>query len=528
MAGKKNILIGGAWPYANNHLHLGHISGLISGDVLARYHRIKGDNVFYVSGTDCHGTPITETAKKQEVTPRDISEKFHKEFSETFKLMNFSYDLYTKTDDEFHKEEVKKMFLKLKDNGYIYENIEPQPFCENCNTFLEDRELKLKCSKCGLEAYGDQCDCGHTPTSAELEDSICAECGYKTLQKSNKNLFFALTKFQNIIEDYLNNRKEFWRKNAVNETEKYLKEGLRDRAITRNLTWGVDIPLIGYEDKRLYVWIDAVWGYITGTKHVKKNNWEEYWKSKHNPQIYMVHGKDNIVFHTIILPALMLAQNENFQLPTNIVSNEFLNINDEKISKSKGNAYFIKEAITKYSSDSIRYYLIKNLPEKKDGNFSIKDFELTYNSDINNKFSNFVNRTLNFKGLNRLKYSDCDESMINKIKATYLDIENKFENLEFREALNTIFNLVSEANLYYDNTKPWIQRNENPDKFNKIMFTCATIIANLSNMLEPIMPNSYKKLREYLNIEKATWSLITFNKDVVLNNVEPLFARLAK
>ena len=241
---KRNILIGGAWPYANSSLHLGHIAGLISGDFLARYYRLKGDNVLYVSGSDCHGTPITERAKKEKCSPKDIASKYDEEFNRMFNGYQFSYDLYSRTFDEYHKEKVKVLFKKLYDNGYIYEKYEPQAYCEHCNKFLSDREIVLTCPECGEETKGDQCDhCLHVPTGSELMAGNCIDCGAKVVEKENKVLYLALSKFQKQIEEHTEKVKSEWRINAQNETTKYLKQGLLDRAVTRDLTWGVDIPL---------------------------------------------------------------------------------------------------------------------------------------------------------------------------------------------------------------------------------------------------------------------------------------------
>ena len=237
MEDSKYILIGGAWPYANSPLHLGHLAALISGDVLARYHRKKGDKVIYVSGTDCHGTPITERAKKEKTSPKEIAERYHKSFSEELKKMNFSYDLYTYTEDEYHKEKVKEIFRKIYDNKYIYEKIDEDNFCEHCNKFVADRELRLVCPNCGEVSKGDQCDCGYIPTKEDLKGAICNNCNNKTITKENKNLYIALSKLQPQIEKYLQKQEVHWSKNAQNESNKYVKEGLKDKAVTRNLDW---------------------------------------------------------------------------------------------------------------------------------------------------------------------------------------------------------------------------------------------------------------------------------------------------
>ena len=247
----RNVLIGGAWPYANSDLHLGHIAGLISGDILARYFRLQGCNVMFVSGTDCHGTPITERAKREKKLPKDIATYYDKRDRETLEKFDFSYDLYTNTDTDFHKQEVMKMFKKIYDNGYIYEKIEPQAYCNHCQKFLSDRELEITCPKCGQTTKAEQCDnCQYVPTIEDLKDGICLECKEKVVLKDNKNLYLALSKFQKDIEEYVTQNNILWRVNAKNETSKYLKQGLVDRAVTRDLDWGVDIPVPGYESKK--------------------------------------------------------------------------------------------------------------------------------------------------------------------------------------------------------------------------------------------------------------------------------------
>lgn len=526
----KNILIGGAWPYANNSLHLGHLAGLISGDILARYHRINGDNVLYVSGTDCHGTPITERAKREGRTAKEIAEQYHNEFVNTFNAMNFSYDLYSKTETEYHAEKVQEIFKKLYDKGYIYEKIEPQAYCEKCNKFLQDREIQIKCPECGEITKADQCDnCGHTPSVEDLKDGVCLSCGSKTVEKDNKNLYFALSKFQDIIQSNTDKCKQFWRLNARNETEKYLKQGLKDRAVTRDLDWGVEIPLPGYEAKRMYVWIEAVLGYLTDTMKLAEENgfnWEDFWKEGHNNKIYMCHGKDNIVFHSIIFNGLLAGLEDNFHLVDVIVSTEYLNINDEKISKSKGNGITALEMLEKYNTDSLRFHIINNGPEKKDTNFTIEEFERTHNSEILNKFGNLVNRTLRFKELTQIPNGKLDEQAKAEIEKTYKEVANLIENLEFRAATEKVMGLVEYANKFYDESKPWIQKKEDIEGFNNTIYTCAVIIANLSNLFEPFMPKACEKIREYLKITNPQWNFITIEDNIQLENIEPLFNRI--
>lgn len=520
------ILIGGAWPYTNYKLHLGHVAGLIGGDLLARYHRAKGDDVIYVSGSDCHGTPITERAKKEHTTPLEICEKYHKGFVNAFNKMDFSYDLYTKTHTEYHAEKVKEFIKRIYENGAIYEKVEPQAFCEKCNKFMADRELQIVCPKCGNITKCDSCDCGYTPTDEDLIGATCIECGSKVVQRDNKNLYIALSKLQPQIEEFVRENKSKWRINAQNETEKYLKEGLRDRAITRDLSWGIDVPVPGYEDKKLYVWIEAVLGYITATMKVCEErglNWEDYWKRP--DRIYMVHGKDNIVFHSIIFPGLLLSMNDGMALPDTIVSSEYLNFNDEKISKSKGNAIPVEELVDKYNSDTIRFHLINNGPEKKDTSFNILDYITTHNNEIVNKYGNFVNRTLKFKGINKIPVASMNKDIEDAIILAYEEIGNAIEKLEFKEASSKAMNLIELANKYYDDEKPWVKFKENKEEFDNVIYTCANLIINIANIMEPFMPASSEKIRNIFGIQKAEWKYTKLATEIELGEIEPLFVR---
>lgn len=524
----RNILIGGAWPYANSSLHLGHLASQLPGDVLARYHRLMGDNVMYVSGSDCHGTPITERAKKEGVTPNSIAERYHNEFVESFKKMNFTYNLYTKTESEFHKKTVEKLFKEIYDKGYIYEKIEPDNYCETCKKFVSDRELLTTCPDCGNETKGDQCECGHVFTKLELEGAICLDCGNKTILKDNKNLYIALSKLQPKIEEYVKKNETKWRKNAQNETNKYLSEGLPDRAVTRDLTWGVDIPVPNYEDKKMYVWIDAVLGYLTATiDFCNRNNldYHNWWDKDKNSIMYMVHGKDNITFHSIIFPGLLIALEDNYKLPDMLVSCEYLNFNDQKFSKSKGIGMTVLEAAEEFNIDTLRFHLLRNGPEKRDSNFGTEEYNATHN-EINNKLGNFINRTLKFKGLTNIPNGNMNEDMKKLLEKTYKDITFYMEKMEFREVSNIIINLLDRVNKYYDEETPWISFKEDINKFNNTIYTCATIIANISNYIEPIMPSSAEKIRSYLSIDKPSWNYIEAKKDLSLPTIEALFTRL--
>ena len=316
---KRDIFIGGAWPYANYYLHVGHLAALLPGDILAKYFRGKGDNVIYVSGSDCHGTPITERAINENVSPNEIATHYHEEFVKTFNNLGFEYDEYSTTMSEHHQKYVAEQFKKMYENGYIFEKTEEQDYCEKCDAFLSDRELTGTCPHCGGKSTGDQCDvCGDSLDSSEVLDKHCKKCGSKTVMRENKHLYFKLPEFEKELQDLINKNKDKWRKNALGEAQKYIDMGLVNRAATRQLEWGVPVPVEGYEDKRIYVWIEAVLGYLSTGKLVAERNginFDEF-MSKDNPNLksYYVHGKDNIPFHTTIYPAIISAIKNNYGL----------------------------------------------------------------------------------------------------------------------------------------------------------------------------------------------------------------------
>ena len=359
----KNILIGGAWPYANGSLHIGHIAGLLPGDVLARYHRAIGDQVYFVSGSDCHGTPVAIRAKQENKTPQEISDFYHEEFAECFAKLGFSYDVYTRTSDVKHKEFVREFHRKLYESGYVYEKDVPQAYCEKCGTFLADRFVLGRCPECGSDTRGDQCDaCGTVLDVENLGDPVCAVCGDPVSFRESGHLFIEITAFQEALKELVDTHPQ-WRKNAVAFTNRYIREGLRDRALTRDLEWGIKVPKTGYEEKTIYIWAENVLGYLSASKTAaeeKGTDFKKLWgtDAKH----YYVHGKDNIPFHTIILPALLLAHGAGWHLPDQIVSSEYMTLEGRKISTSRNYAIWIKDLLAHYEADSIRYLFLANGP----------------------------------------------------------------------------------------------------------------------------------------------------------------------
>jgi methionyl-tRNA synthetase len=507
---------------------------LLPGDVIARYYRAHGDNVIYVSGTDSHGTPITVRAKNENVDPSFIAGKYHKEFVSNYNDLGFTFDMYASTTDEEHKEVVKKYFLELIKNNYIYEKEEQEDYCEKCNDFLSDREVEGICPKCGKLTKGDQCDnCLAAINTKDLTDKHCRTCGSATTLKNNKHLYFALSKFQDDIQKYAHEAAPNWRKNAINETQKYLDMGLIDRAVTRQLSWGVDVPVEGYEDKKIYVWIEAVFGYLTTGLRVAKEKGIDFDKfmSKDNPNLrtYYIHAKDNIVFHTVIFPSLILGLKNDYQLPKYIVSSEFVTVNNEKMSKSKGNLMTVNELLSKYDPDSIRYFCIANGPEKKDVNFSEDEYIQVHNKFLVGVYGNFVNRNLSFiskKFDNNIPNGVVDPIIIDATKKTYEEVGSAIEKGELRYALEKAIDYINLGNKYYDENTPWIKVKEDIEAFNNVTYTCVYMIANISNLLSPFVPKSTNKIKEMLNLPPVKWEVVNLEKDMKINNLSILFERI--
>ncbi len=530
---KRDILIGGAWPYANYFLHVGHLAALLPGDILAKYFRGMGDNVMYVSGSDCHGTPITERARKENVTPESIATFYHNEFVKTFNALGFEYDKYSATMNKEHHEYVQAQFKRMYDNGYIYEKEEEQDYCEKCQTFLSDREIEGTCPHCGGKSAGDQCEeCGDSLDSSEVIDKHCKRCGSKTIMKNNKHLYFKLLVFKDQLQKLIDDNKTTWRKNALGEAQKYIDMGLVDRAATRQLEWGIKVPVPGYDDKRIYVWIEAVLGYMSVGYEVAKQRGIDFdqFMSNDNPNLktYYVHGKDNIPFHTTIFPALILAIKNNYRLPDYIVSSAYVNLNQEKMSKSKGNLITVNELLKYFDSDTLRFYFAFKGPETNDINCSIEDIVTTHNKFLVGMLGNFVNRNLSFinkKFAGLIKEAKIDEEIQNKTKESYKTIGNYFEKGEIRNATNSIIEYINLANKYYDSREPWLQVKENMEEFNNTTYTCLYMMANMANMIQPILPNASKKIKKMLNLEEYKWEEEIIKGDYKIENLEIIYEK---
>ncbi|MBU5593334.1 methionine--tRNA ligase [Clostridium sp. MSJ-4] len=527
-----NIFIGGAWPYANGSLHIGHIAALLPGDVLARYYRAKGDKVLYVSGSDCHGTPISIRARNEGVSPKDISDKYNNEFEYCFKKLNFSYDYYSRTDDDFHKNQVQEAIALLYKKGLIYEKDVEQIYCENCNQFLPDRYVEGKCPECNSIARGDQCDgCGALLEPLELLDRRCKLCNNEPKVKATKQLYFLLSKFQEEIKNNLDSCKDNWRINAVNNTERYLNEGLCDRAISRDLSLGIDIPIKGFEDKKVYVWIDAVLGYLTLSKKwaiEKDESYESFWNKE--AISYYVHGKDNIPFHSIILPALISGIGYE-KLPDRIISSEYLTLEGKKISTSNNWAVWVPDIIERYNTDALRYFFLINSPEKRDTDFSWREFINSNNGELLGAYGNLVNRTLVFVEKyfnNSIPKGKVDTNINDDINALYKRVGAFIESGNLKLALKEIFEFIRSINKYFDEKTPWITVNSDVEKSRNTIYNCIYSIINIANLLNPFLPQSSEKIKQWLSVEENNWRAIEPKEGIKINKFEILFERLDK
>lgn len=525
------IVIGGAWPYANGSLHLGHIAALLPGDILARYYRQKGKRVLYVSGSDCNGTPISIRANQEGITVGVIADRYHEEFTNSFSKLGFTYDLYTRTDAQHHHQTVQQIFLQLLKAGHLYKKKVEQAYCEIDQQFLPDRFVEGVCPNCGAKARGDQCDqCSTILDPLDLLEKRCKICGSAPVIKMTEHFYFKFSQFQSLLKEYLQKAKEEkrWRNNAVALTERYLAEGVPDRAVTRDLPNGIAVPVDGYQDKKIYVWIEAVSGYLSASIEWARQNGEqiEDWWNEETISYY-IHGKDNIPFHSVIWPAILLGL-ENPALPTHIISNEYLTLEKRKLSTSQNWAVWIPYILSNYDPDSIRYFLTINAPENRDTDFSWREFIYSHNGELLGAYGNFVHRTLKFieKSFESVvPLGDFDPIIRENTKKLYDKVSTLIEQGHFKVALEEIFEYIRSANRYFDEQQPWLQIKEDPEKGYQTLATCTYIIANLGQLLHPFLPFSAQKIREMLQIERIEW-VEQMKLPEKIGEVAPLFERL--
>lgn len=526
-----SIFIGGAWPYANGSLHLGHIAALLPGDILARYYRLKGEQVLYVSGSDCNGTPISIRANQEGTTVKVIADYYHAEFTRCFHDLGFTYDFYTRTDSEVHHEAVQKLFLTLRDNGYLYTKKMEQAYCPVDAQFLPDRFVEGLCPVCGAKARGDQCDnCSTILDPLDLHDKQCKICGTTPEIRETEHFYYEFSAFQQQLEQLVAQAEQAgtWRDNALQLTKRYLQEGVPDRAVTRDLPNGIAVPLAGFDGKKIYVWIEAVAGYYTASlawAEQTDQSLASFWPGR--SKAYYVHGKDNIPFHTIIWPAILMGAH-NEALPTHIISNEYLTLEKRKLSTSQNWAVWVPEFLQRYEADSLRYFLTINAPENRDADFSWREFVYSHNSELLGAFANFVNRNLKFieKAFDgRVPQVAIDGAVYRRLESVYETVGQLIEEGHLKQALEIVFDNVRSANRYFDDRQPWRTLTEAPEECAQTLSTCVLLIENFAQLLQPVIPFACEKIARMLSIEAQSWVVITTLPTAVVD-VAPLYERI--
>ncbi|WP_295202118.1 methionine--tRNA ligase [uncultured Chryseobacterium sp.] len=508
-------MITAALPYANGPVHIGHLAGVyIPADVYARFQRRSGKEVAFICGSDEHGIPITIRAKKEGVTPQDIVDKYHEIIKKSFSDLGISFDEYSRTTSQKHYETSQEFFKVLYEKGKFTEEVSEQYFDEQAGEFLADRYIVGTCPNCGNEnAYGDQCEkCGSTLSPSELINPKSMLSGNVPILKETKNWYLPLNEYESFLNGWIiEGHKDDWKPNVYGQVKSWLNDGLKPRAMTRDLNWGVPVPLPGAEGKVLYVWFDAPIGYISFTKEwAEKNgkNWKDYWQSEESDLVHFI-GKDNIVFHCIIFPSMMKAHGD-FIMPDNVPAFEFLNLENDKISTSRNWAVWAHEYVEDFpgQQDVLRYALLSSAPETKDNNFTWKDFQTKNNSELVNKFGNFINRVISFTNKNfegKVPSGVLDEESKTVIKTTIEKVSYHLEKYEFRNSLNAFMELVDYGNLYLQNAAPWKTIKDDINVAGQSMFVGAQIAAVVAQLCEPFMPFSAEKLFDYFNIEKKNW-----------------------
>ena len=513
----KRTLITTALPYANGPVHIGHLAGVyVPADIYARYLRLNGQEVTLVGGSDEHGVPITIKAKDEGVTPQDIVDRYHKIIKDSFEELGISFDVYSRTTSELHHETASEFFRHLYDKGEFVEKTSMQLYDEKANQFLADRYVTGECPHCHNErAYGDQCEaCGTSLNATDLINPKSAITGNVPVLKETKHWYLPLDKWEPFLREWILEGHKEWRSNVYGQCQSWLDMGLQPRAVSRDLDWGVPVPVEGAEGKVLYVWFDAPIGYISNTKELYPDTWELWWK---NPETRIINfiGKDNIVFHCIVFPSMLKAYGDGYQLPDNVPANEFLNLEGDKISTSRNWAVWLHEYLRDFpgKQDVLRYVLTANAPETKDNDFTWRDFQTRNNSELVAILGNLVNRAIVLTH----KYFDGkvpaageltaeDRALIEEINTLKVDVSERIETFHFRDALKKVMDMARAGNKYLQETEPWKVAKTDMERVKTILNVAINLCANLSIAIEPFMPFSGAKLAEMLRLKTLTWS----------------------
>lgn len=567
----KNILVSVAWPYVNGDLHVGHLGGyLVPADIFARYHRLRGNDVLMVSGSDCHGTPITVEADKKGTTPEKVVDEYHKNDIELFKQYNLSYNLYTKTTTDSHKEVVHEIFMRLLREGYIVKDTMQQYFSEEDQEFLPDRYVEGTCPHCqAKEQRSDQCEvCGRWLEDGELIEPYSKKTGAKVVLKDTEHYFLDFEKLESQLGEFLKTREGVWRNWVWKEADGWLREGLRRRAITRDMDWSIELPveaikelsadkqLENYEGKRIYVWFEAVIGYLSASRawsEIQSENdevifnifegqsrdWQDWWKNTEAEQYYFM-GQDNVVFHTLMWPGELIGMDEGYTLPHNVLANKFLSYEGKIFSKSRNWTINSAKIGELYGEDSVRFYLASIMPENKEANFTWEGFVDTINNELVANLGNLINRTLVFKkkafGEEFGQEQKVDDEVAMQITNAYKEMDLLLSQGKFTAGLDELMRLAKFANKYFDDSQIWKVVKEDKVVAEKIMFNLLIIIRNLAVLMEPFMPESSEKLLSMLGLEESLvpqvkqdkWQPVFELDCELINEVGILFQKLDK
>lgn len=503
----EKILVNCALPYANGPLHLGHIAGAYLGaDIFVRFNRMLGNNVLFISGSDEYGTPITISAEKNGVSPQAIADKYNAMHINSFNSMDIKFDKFTRTSDPEHEKDVDEFFVNLLEKGYLVRRYMVSPFCIEVNKFMPDRYIEGECPYCGYkEARGDQCDnCGRTLDPIELINPVCKMTGTKPIFRVTDHFFLALDQLQDKLSEYIDS-KTYWKPNVLKFTQNFISEGLHPRAITRDLDWGVKIPLKGYDTKKVYVWFEALIGYITGARTYSEETgnpefWKEFWFDKNIKSYYFI-GKDNIPFHTIIWPAMLLAHG-GLNLPYNVPANEYLRFDGEKFSKSRGIGYTVDEMLDFVDKNSLRYYMSSILPETGDSDFSMKELQFKVNSELVDKYGNYIYRLESFIEKNGLfpykpeTFDDEDIAIMSLLKNKFNEYSKEIGDVHIKHGISIWLELVMVANNYFTESAPWKLIKEDKEKLNEKLYISLKIGQYLTAMLYPYVPSAAENIWE--------------------------------
>ena len=517
----KRTLITSALPYANGPVHIGHLAGVyVPADIYARYLRLKGEEVLFVGGSDEHGVPVTIRAKKEGCTPQDVVDRYHNIIKKSFADFGISFDVYSRTTSATHHQFAADFFRKLYDDGKFVEMESEQFYDEQEGQFLTDRNIRGECPRChNLDAYGDQCEkCGATLSPEELINPYNANSGNPLVKKKTKHWYLPLDQYQPWLEQWILNEHKEWRPNVYGQCKSWLDTGLKPRAVTRDLDWGIPVPVEGAEGKVLYVWFDAPIGYISNTKELcesapeKWGTWQKWWQDPESRLIHFI-GKDNIVFHCIVFPSMLKAHGD-YNLPDNVPSNEFLNLEGDKISTSRNYAVWLNEYLEEMpgKQDVLRYVLTANAPETKDNDFTWGDYQARNNNELVAVYGNFVNRALQ---LTQKYYggvvpecgelTDTDRATLDEFKDVKQNVEKLLDAFKFREAQKQAMNLARIGNKYIADEEPWKVIKTDPERVKTIIYISLQLTANLAIAFEPFLPFSSKKLREMINMQDFRW-----------------------